>query len=132
MSFRYAITEPVNVIAPMNTSTKISISKTVPLFFCATYVAKPTSTAAIPTKLCSSATSSGIAVIATLAAMLRPIAAPTTSAGSSSQYRSTSLCVSVANTAIDIPMMPYSTPARAVSRQERPRRQRMKKMPAAR
>jgi hypothetical protein len=43
---------------------------------------EPTSTAAAPTKLCRSATSSGMAVIATRAAMTRRWPAPTTSSAS--------------------------------------------------
>ena len=68
-----AMIEPVKVIEPMNTSRKISISwisLSVPAKGAsgAMKLESPTRTAARPTKLCRTATSSGIEVIATRAA----------------------------------------------------------------
>jgi hypothetical protein len=66
-SFANAMTEPVKVTEPMQTPIKISIRWIAmpPASTCCVprYVAKPTSTAASPTKLCSAATSCGIDVI---------------------------------------------------------------------
>ncbi len=77
-----ATTEPVKVIAPTNTPTNVSIwwmVASTPV--CATVGSSvppsPTSTAAAPTKLCRMATSCGIEVISTRAAMTAPMAAPT-------------------------------------------------------
>ncbi len=79
-----ATTEPVKVTAPTNTPTKISISwmrASAPVRPVGgpNAEAKPTSTAAAPTKLWRMATSCGIAVISTRAARMAPMPPPTAS-----------------------------------------------------
>ena len=77
-SLPQAITDPVNVSAPMNTPMKVSMSwivcsaPTSVLAGCSLLLI-PTSTAAAPTKLCRIATSCGIAVIETRVATTAPM-----------------------------------------------------------
>ena len=83
-SFPKAMIDPVNVTAPMKTPMKISTSwmrASAPVSPVAgpSSDAKPTSTAAAPTKLCRMATSCGIEVISTRAASTAPMAPPTAS-----------------------------------------------------
>src|SRR5210317_58632 len=93
-------------------------------------LAKPTATAAIPTRLCRMATSSGICVIWTRRAAMIPTVPPTSSA----TIRSSKFCFTspsnVATSAIAIPMMPYQLPRLAVSWLDRPPRARMNRMVA--
>jgi len=71
-------------------------------------LAKPTSTAARPTRLCINATSSGIWVIFTTRAAYRPIVPPTAIAPTihASPFGSTWGPSTVASTAIAMPTMP--------------------------
>ncbi len=81
-SFAQAITDPVKVIAPTATPTQISTrctTRSAPTSACSpicTYEPMPTSTAARPTKLCRTATSSGMPVISTRLASTAPMPPP--------------------------------------------------------
>src|SRR5210317_47094 len=93
-------------------------------------LAKPTATAAMPTRLCRMATSSGICVIWTRRAAMMPTVPPIRSA----TIRYSMFCVtspsSVATSAIAIPVMPYQLPRLAVSWLDNPPRARMNRMVA--
>ena len=97
---------------------------------------KPTSTAARPTKLCSSATSSGICVMPTRSAIdradhaRRRAIATEQRAGCVDDSRGHAS--SVAPIAIAMPTMPYRLPRRAVSWLDSPRSARMNSTPATR
>ena len=109
-----AITEPENVIAPMNVPRKSSMrlpagigsSRLNAVGVLTTAVAM--STAARPTSECIAATSSGICVISTRFAAYQPTRPPTTSAPSETQ----TFCVTakVTSTAITMPTMPKRLP----------------------
>src|SRR5210317_2387827 len=93
-------------------------------------LAKPTATAARPTRLCRMATSSGICVIWTRLAAMRPTLPPSTSA----TINSPKFCVTspnrVATSAIAMPTMPYQLPRLAVSWFDSPPRARMNRIVA--
>ena len=96
------------------------------------YEAKPTRQAARPTRLCISATSSGIWVIFTTLAAYRPMAPPTTMEPTIQGMPAavTRGPNTVASTAMAMPIMPYRLPRREVSGLDRPPRLRMKRMVA--
>ena len=73
---------------------------------------KPTKTAASPTKLCKTATSSGIEVISTFSASAAPIKPPMPTAAASTPYCCTWL-MAVTETASSMPTMPKPLPRRA-------------------
>jgi len=91
---------------------------------------KPTNTAAIPTKLCKMATSSGISVISTFNAKRIPIAPPITMAIKIHAIPLVSGLKMVASRAIAIPKIPNKLPCFAVSCFDSPARLKMKRMAA--
>src|SRR6185369_16193109 len=91
----------------------------------------PTSTAAKPTKLCSTATSSGMAVIATRDASSAPMPAPIAIAAASKPKLETWPSAVMA-TASSMPTMPKALPRRAVVCVLSPPKLRMNSTPATR
>src|SRR3954471_11809868 len=156
-SFPKATPEPVNVTAPMKTPRKTStlrMALSAPVL-CASTPAKPVrapreassiattrpssrsalkpmKTAARPTKECRAATSCGIWVISTLFATDQPIPEPTTSITAMTAWLPMPGPNTVAPTARPMPAMPYQTARFALSCPERPPRERMNRMAAAR
>ena len=135
-NFRNAITDPDQVIAPINVPR--NSSNLLPI---GRIAGKPNetglltaaiaiNTAAKPTSECINATSSGIAVICTRFATTVPIAPPKAiQATISAQF---SVIVSVVRTAIDIPTIPNKLPLRAVTGELKPFSARIKKTDAIR
>src|SRR4029077_20061389 len=142
-SFRNAITEPVNVTAPMATPSDISIrlwpwiAPSTPMPKAAGAYSAPaaTSTAAIPTSEWKAATNSGIEVIGTrraiTAPMLPPMAMPRMTS-SQAKPSAGGWLASVVTTAIPMPIMPKKLPWRDVAGLESPRNDRMNNTPATR
>src|ERR1700730_3323718 len=142
-SFRNAIMEPVNVMAPMATPSDISIrlwpwiapSTPMPNAAGADSAPAATSTAAMPTSEWNAATSSGIEVIGTrraiTAPMLPPMAMPSTT---STQARPSAggWPASVVAIAIAMPIMPKKLPCRDEAGLDSPRSDRMNSTPATR
>ena len=138
-SFKKAIIEPVNVIAPMDAPRDISIKLASLIFpidpklktsgFKKAEIA--TNTAAKPTRLWKPATSSGIAVIGILKAMNAPMEPPINN--NIIRYKNavekfpTEIKVTII--AIAIPIIPNRLPCREVSGDERPRRAKINKTP---
>src|SRR4029077_21130660 len=142
-SFRNAITEPVNVTAPMATPSDISIrlwpwiAPSTPMPKAAGAYSAPaaTSTAAMPTSEWNAATSSGIEVIGTrraiTAPMLPPIAMPATTRIQDTASEGGWLA-SVVAIAITMPIMPKKLPCRDEAGLDSPRSDRMNNTPATR
>ena len=88
--------------------------------------------AARPTRLCISATSSGICVILTTREAYRPMLPPINIAPMIHAYPAEVTCgpETVASTAMVMPIMPYRLPRRELSGLDRPPRLRMKSMVA--
>ena len=138
-SLPQATIEPVKVTAPMNTPITTSAwwmpsrSAGNPAPPCAStsrYPFQPTRTAARPTKLWNSAISSGMPVIGTRPARIRPITAPISPAAISNPVPSGSIpsvsaMTRVVSRAIAMPAIPNPLPARAVSCRDSPARARM-------
>src|SRR3984885_2675790 len=142
-SFKNAITDPVNVTAPMATPSDISIrlwpwmAPSTPMPNAAGAYSAPaaTSTAAMPTSEWKAATSSGIEVIGTrraiTAPMPPPIAMPRIT--STQAIPSAGGCdASVVATAIAMPVMPKKLPWRDDAGLDSPRNDRMNRTPATR
>src|SRR5688500_2648004 len=135
-NFRNAITEPDQVMAPMNVPR--NSSSLLPI---GNGAGKPNeaglltaaiamNTAARPTSECMKATSSGIAVICTRRATTAPIAPP--SAIQPTIKAQFLVMVSVVTTAMAIPTMPNRLPRRAVTGELKPFSARIKKTDAIR
>ncbi len=116
-SFRNAITEPVNVMAPMATPSDISIrlwpwmAPSTPMPKAAGAYSAPaaTSTAAMPTREWNAATSSGIEVIGTRRAITAPMPPPSAMPATTSTQALTpagGCAASVVKTAMVMPIMP--------------------------
>src|SRR3984893_522391 len=142
-SFRNAIMEPVNVMAPMATPSDISIrlwpwiapSTPMPNAAGADSAPAATSTAAMPTSEWNAATSSGIDVIGTRRAITAPLLPPiATPRITSTQARpSAGGCeASVVATAMPMPIMPKKLPWRDDAGLDRPRSDKMNSTPATR
>ena len=91
-----------------------------------------TSTAASPTKLCSRATSCGIAVILILSASTTPMTAPIPTANQMSPNEEISPLAKVAATAIAIPEIAAWFPLLAVAGEVSPLRPKMNRTPETR
>ena len=131
LSFKNAITEPVNVIAPIAAPRDISIKLAILIFpgvpklntsgFKNADIA--TNTAASPTKLWNPATSSGIAVIGILNAMNAPIDPPISK--NIKRYKKPvekfPIDKKVTIIAINIPKIPKKFPCLDVSGDDNPR-----------
>ncbi len=158
-SFKKAITEPLNVIAPIATPSPISTRETVlicpsaPMMPNASGLRKAaaaTSTAARPTSEWKAATSCGMSVILMRRAVTIPMTAPIPMAARISPTNGQSRLLptvgpsigpptrkgvwftSVVTTAISIPIMPKRLPRWLVAGLESPRSERMKHTPAIR
>ena len=142
-SFRNAITEPVNVMAPMATPSDISIrlwpwmAPSTPMPNAAGAYSAPaaTSTAAMPTSEWNAATSSGIEVIGTRRAITAPMPPPSampTITSTQALKPAGGCAASVVRIAIAMPIMPSVLPRRLVSGLDRPRSAMMNKAPATR
>jgi hypothetical protein len=146
-SFKYAITEPVKVTAPMKMPMKTSawwmpsssagtVCCAAPFASTSKYEFQPTRTAATPTKLCRMAISSGISVIATRFARHSPATAPSAIAARISSVAkggiSRAASATVAISASAMPAMPKTTPARDVRCCDSPARLRMNSSAATR
>src|SRR5580692_8713249 len=142
-SFRNAIMEPVNVMAPMATPSDISIrlwpwiAPSTPMPNAAGAYSAPaaTSTAAMPTSEWKAATSSGIDVIGTRRAITAPMPPPIATARIMSSQAVPSAggwAASVVATAIAMPIMPNRLPWREVAGLDSPRSARMNSTPATR
>src|SRR6202045_2174519 len=142
-SFRNAITEPVNVTAPMATPSHISIrlwpwmAPSTPMPKAAGAYSAPaaTSTAAMPTSEWNAATSSGIEVIGTRRAITAPIEPPiaTPRITNTQAMPSAGGCAAnVVPTAIAMPIMPKKLPRRDDAGLDSPRSDRMNRTPATR
>ena len=139
LSFKNAITEPVNVIAPIAAPRDISIKLAILIFpgvpklntsgFKNADIA--TNTAASPTKLWNPATSSGIAVIGILKAIKAPIDPPINN--KINKYKNpvekfpTEIIVTPIATAI--PIIPNKLPCLEVSGEESPLSAKIKSTP---
>ena len=142
LSFKKAITDPVNVIAPIAAPKDISIKLATLILpgdpklntsgFKKADMA--TKTAASPTKLWKPATSSGIAVIGILKAISVPIDPPINSKISKYKNPVEKLPIETMVTpiAIAIPIIPNKFPFLEVSGDERPLRAKIKSTPEIR
>ena len=142
LSFKKAITDPVNVIAPIAAPKDISIKLAILILpwdpklntsgFKKADMA--TKTAASPTKLWKPATSSGIAVIGILNAINVPIDPPISSKISKYKNPVEKLPTETIVTpiAIAIPIIPNKFPCLEVSGDERPLRAKIKSTPEIR
>ena len=138
-SFRKAIIDPVNVIAPIEAPNDISIKLAILIFpayprlktsgFRNAEIA--TNTAAKPTKLWNPATNSGIAVIGILNAMNAPIDPPINK--KIKRYKNPTekfpTDIKVTIIAIAIPIIPNKFPCLEVSGDESPLRAKINKIP---
>src|ERR1700730_11848691 len=142
-SFRNAIMEPVNVMAPMATPSDISIrlwpwiapSTPMPNAAGADSAPAATSTAAMPTSEWNAATSSGIDVIGTRRAITAPIEPPMATPRITSTQAMPSAGGCAANVgppAIAMPIMPKKLPRRDDAGLDSPRSDRMNRTPATR
>src|SRR3981189_1374762 len=142
-NFRNAITEPVNVNAPMATPSDIStrlwawMCPGVPMSNASGAENAPaaTSTAAMPTSEWNAATSSGIEVIGTrraiTAPMPPPMATPSTTSSRAGPWAG-GCAASVVATAMAMPAMPRKLPRRLDAGLDSPRNDRMNRTPATR
>ena len=137
-SFRNAMTDPENVMAPMAMPKPISTrliglirpsSPKIPNAAGLRNAAAATSTAAMPTSEWNAATSCGISVMAILRAVTQPMPPPIAMAPRISGSDATSCVTKVVTTAISMPAMPNRLPRCDVAGDDSPRRAKMKKTP---